>query len=58
MIHSAKIVNNSPLLDRLKAKQTGKSTQRDHKAVDIYAEETKNLGFNLADYYYFSKIKY
>ena len=58
MIHSAKIVNNSPLLDQLKAKQTGKSIQRDTKTVDIYAEETKNLGFNLADYYYFSKIQY
>ena len=59
MVHAAKIVHSNPLLDNLKRK--GKiQTEQPLKAsdLDIYDEEEKNLKFNIADYYVFSKNHY
>ena len=59
MIHAAKVVNRNALLDNYNAKKTGQPIAPPaDKSVDIYAEETKNLRYNIADYYLFSKEKY
>ena len=58
MNHAAKIDNRNALMDKLKEKQTGKAVAPIDKTIDIYDQETKNLGYNISDYYLFSKHTY
>ena len=61
MIHAAKVENRHELLDKLEAKQTGMDYPLIHQMdalINIYDEEERNLGYNIADYYLFSKNQY
>ena len=51
MVHAAKVVNHHPKLEKFVKEKPSKTANK----VDIYKEETLNLGFNIADYYLFSK---
>ena len=59
MIHAAKVVNRNALLDNYNARKHGQPVlPTEDKAKDIYAEESQNLRYNIADYYLFSKVYY
>ena len=58
MNYAAKVDNRNALLDKLKEKQTGQTVAPIDKTIDIYDQETKDLRYNISDYYLFSKHTY